>query len=265
MVCPKCGKEIDNNLKFCESCGEVVTVAPIAKKKKIGKKFIIIIVAIVIVAFFAVFWGLDEGGANDNPLVGENAGANVNNLVIQTGKDDIFGGVVFNLTVDEFVQAYNKQVDEDSDTSVEAELDYLYKEKFSESFEDGHLVYKYSSFNYLRPNDEYGILLIAVDTESQKIQFLQYICAVGTSAYYSFEIPARIFSVVDTEVEYPFKGDYSSYEKRFEDVLDFYGKSETKVFFDNNISYTLPGVGSDDLISVAIIACAKESEFVKGN
>ena len=44
MKCTKCGKEIDNDSKFCDGCGEtVIAETPAAPKKKVSKKLIAII------------------------------------------------------------------------------------------------------------------------------------------------------------------------------------------------------------------------------
>ncbi len=222
------------------------------------KKILAILMALLTLASLAAC-----GGDSDNVAV--NGTDTSNEMIVKTGLDDIFGGVAFNLTIDEFVEAYNKQVDQDSDTSTEAELNYLYRENFSESTEEEFLVYKYSSFNLLRPADEYALLRITVNVETKKVQYIEYICALGSSAYYSFEIPARVFSVIDPEVKYPAQGDYSSYENRFIEILNYYENSDSKIFFDNNISYKFPDAGDEDFLSIAAIACTESSKFMIAN
>ena len=52
MTCNKCGKELEENVKVCDSCGETVTET--TKPKKKNKKLIAIIAAVVAVLVLVV-------------------------------------------------------------------------------------------------------------------------------------------------------------------------------------------------------------------
>lgn len=64
MTCNKCGKELEENVKVCDSCGEAVTET--TKPKKKNKKLIAIIAAVVAVLVFVIALGSGDDNSQEN-------------------------------------------------------------------------------------------------------------------------------------------------------------------------------------------------------
>ena len=68
MKCPKCGKEIANDIVYCEYCGE--KVVPVAAKKKLPL-WLIIVGALIVVALIVIF--CYDSSPESQPLPDEEA------------------------------------------------------------------------------------------------------------------------------------------------------------------------------------------------
>lgn len=98
MKCTKCGKEIDNNSKFCEGCGEaIVAEIPTAPKKKLSKKLIAIIAVVVAAVILVV--ALASGGDSSS-------------LTVPYDND---AGAVLNMTLEQFNTNFNQALDDISE------------------------------------------------------------------------------------------------------------------------------------------------------
>lgn len=101
MTCNKCGKELEENTKICDSCGEVVVEAPTPKKKK-NKKLIAIIAAVVaVIILFCCFGSDDEDSQNDG------SGVNDSNQVVKIEDvevEKIGDNYVFDITYENFCE-----------------------------------------------------------------------------------------------------------------------------------------------------------------
>ncbi len=93
MVCPKCGKEINESTKFCDGCGEEIIQSPVLSKKKPKKKLIAIIAALVAVIILVVSLASDGGGG----------------LTVESDNDT---GAVLNITLDEYTENFGVKLDE---------------------------------------------------------------------------------------------------------------------------------------------------------
>ena len=96
MKCTKCGKEIDDDSKFCDGCGEtIVAETQAAPKKKLSKKLIAIIAVVVAAVILVV--SLASGGGDSSSL---------------TVPYENETGAVLNITFDEFTENFGETMDE---------------------------------------------------------------------------------------------------------------------------------------------------------
>ncbi|MGN1169428.1 MAG: zinc-ribbon domain-containing protein, partial [Acutalibacteraceae bacterium] len=164
MICKNCGKEIVDDAKFCENCGTAVEVVPIqpeqavetpreqsvtepvqtppvteniqpnqapetvqeiGKKKHVKfkdlppkqkKKRAIIGVICLLIALILII--SDCIGAAEKA-------EDKNEHIIETGNDDVFGGVSFDLTLEEFVETFNRCAENDTEYESVAELNKI--------------------------------------------------------------------------------------------------------------------------------------------
>lgn len=105
MVCPKCGKEINENTKFCDSCGEEIIQPPVVPKKKSKKKLIAVIAVLVAVIILVVSLASSGSGG----------------LTVESDNDT---GAVLNLTRDELNAKINQAIDDIGEYSGQGENDF---------------------------------------------------------------------------------------------------------------------------------------------
>ena len=103
MKCTKCGKEIDNDSKFCDGCGEtIVAETQAAPKKKFSKKLIAIIAVVVAAVILVV--ALASGGESSSLTVPyeNDAGAvlNMNLNEFNTKLNEKFSTIESNLGIE---------------------------------------------------------------------------------------------------------------------------------------------------------------------
>lgn len=257
MVCKNCGKELTENTKFCDGCGTTVDNTEIAPKKKKKGKLAIIILAVIAVVFIGLVALSDSDSQND--------------FIVETGIDDIYGGVAFNLTLDEFINKYNSCVEANKEYDLAADFDKLDSNNFEkiESYE-GTSSYAYS-FGYTTGTfpmvkfNTLGILAITVNDSTEKIQSVKYVWQAENynteeaKNNYHYTIPARIFSMVHSEIAFPYNDDYSSYY----DFLKNYYDCEDIIVLEGNTLYGVPDTGSDDFFGFQMIAATDDSEFYR--
>ncbi len=96
MTCNKCGKQLEENTKFCDGCGTDLTAqvsnasTPAKPKKKRKTLLIIVIVCIAVIALLASL----GGGSSD--------------LTVANDNDT---GALFNLTFDEYTNEFGENLD----------------------------------------------------------------------------------------------------------------------------------------------------------
>lgn len=226
MTCNKCGKELEENVKVCVSCGEAVTET--TKPKKKNKKLIAIIAAVVAVLVFVIALGSgDESSENESKKVNENS----NSYVVETGFDDAFGGVSFDITFDEFIEKYNACVDEDEEYELVKEMRFLNKDDFvtktQEENKFGTKLIIYSK-KFGTDYQNLGTLDIYVNGENDKIQMIEWRTFESEAKFnseeavtnYQFVLPASFFSFVDDEIDFPYDDNPKSYAGLFSEILD---------------------------------------------
>lgn len=228
MTCNKCGKELEENTKICDSCGEAVAEASTPKKKK-NKKLIAIIAAVVavIILVFSLGSGDDTIENHDE----EKSNENINSYLVETGFDDAFGGVSFDITFEEFIEKHNAYVDEDEEYELVKEMRFLSKEDFSKNtqeknkFDTKLIIY---SKKFGTDYQNLGTLDIYVNGENDKIQMIEWRTFESEAKFnseeavtnYQFVLPASFFSLVDDEIDFPYDDNPKSYAGLFSEILD---------------------------------------------
>ncbi len=281
MFCSKCGKEIGGNSKFCEACGTAVEQATqsaastaeiiengkkkrvkfkdLPKKKKITR---IVIAGICFLIAFVIILGDASGGAG-----------NVEGYIVETGNDDIFGGVSFDLTLEEFVDEYNSALDNDEEYDLAASMNKISLSDFeSADSGDGWTAYKmsfgYTTGGIIPTSHILAALLFTVNTETEKIQAVKYIWNADgynteqAEQNYYFKIPARIMSFFIKEIDYPYNGDTSSYIDFFEKYQDEVENNDTSAVRSGNLIYGLFDTGDSSVIGFQALAASENSEFL---
>lgn len=247
MKCTKCGKEIDNDSKFCDGCGEtIIAETPAAPKKKVSKKLIAIIAVVVAAVILVV--ALASGSDTDS-----------NSLAVETGEDDAYGGVAFNLTLEEFVEKYNASLGEYD------VFDKIIMSNFKEITSDpGTHSYTYD-FGYTSGSTYHSLATVSFQTNDTtgKIQAVSYIWKADgyntekAKDNYYYTRPARIFSFFYDKIEYPTDGNISSYCNL---IAGFDGKDTTVEVLDNT-TYGLFNTGNESLLGIRFIAMTPDSEL----
>lgn len=252
MKCSKCGKEIDNNSTLCEGCGETIaTETPTAPKKKLSKKLIAIIAVVVaaVILVIALASGGDESSSSEKS----------NSLVVETGEDDAYGGVAFNLTLEEFVEKYNASLGEYDG------LNKITMSNFKEITSDpGTHSYTYD-FGYTSGSTYHSLATASFQTNDTtgKIQAVSYVWKADgynteeAKDNYYYTRPARIFSFFYDKIEYPTDGNISSYCNL---IASFDGK-DTPIEVLDNTTYGLFNTGNESLLGIRFIAMTPESEL----
>ncbi len=143
MVCKNCGKELAENIKFCDSCGTTVDNTLATPKKKKSKTWIILLAPIVIFLILALLLLAPESDTSNETNLG--------------------------FTLAEFVDRYNSTVDAHlyQDTTakqlvevkdmLKLDVDYFYQEDGDENF------YSASNNGFLN----YGVLM---EDSGEKVQ-----------------------------------------------------------------------------------------------
>ena len=189
MVCPKCGKEINENTKFCDGCGEEIIQPPVVPKKKSKKKLFAIIVAVVVVLISII--AMTSGETIDNP-----------NVIKSEVGSEAFGDVSFDITFDEFIELYNDCVYEDEEYDSVRQMRYLHKEDFEKQVNyEAQLIMYEKKFGTTYEN--LGALSIFVNSQNDKIQSMEWRCKAAESDYateqaiinYHYTLPASFFSL----------------------------------------------------------------------
>ncbi len=193
-----------------------------------------------------------------------------NNMVISVSEgSEYYGGVAFNLTLEEFVEQYNtklyevydqytaelneiklsdfKQVDTDDGTNIKS----YYYNYYALTTYNGLPVYDYS--------DQLGMIAIDVDKTSGYVQSV--IWGVTDSAInateecannYLYTEPSRFFSLVDSNLEF---GDESAYKEIFDEI------SEGEQLWRGDSIYTMNGLVEGGGYLFSIRATTSDSEW----
>ncbi len=108
MYCSKCGKEIDDDSKFCEHCGNNVTEIKAKHNLTINSK-VIIVTLFIIIGIIMIFIGFNIFKNNDsnntitfNSNNTSNESTRIEDLVVQEHN----GYKTFNFTIDDVIRAY---------------------------------------------------------------------------------------------------------------------------------------------------------------
>lgn len=284
MICKNCNQEISNDSAFCDKCGADVTEksedktaetkvetkieiekadSPAPSAKPQNKKPIII--GICIAAAAVIFIGFIGFIILIGSFFGSTGGEN--EFIVETGNDDIYGGVSFDLTLSEFIEKYNAMIEEDAEYESVADMQKIsYHDFKNDGVKDGLHNYIYS-FGYTTgtypfvTNHELASLLISVNTETEKIQAVKYVWeAEGYNTddamiNYYYKIPAKIFSLIYSELDYPYGGDYSDYE----DMLNSLYESDEPFEFTGNMVYGLFDTGTSRFWGIQFVALTEDS------
>lgn len=250
MVCPKCGKEINEKTKFCDGCGEEIIQPPVVPKKKSKKKLIAIIVAVVVVLISII--AMTSGETSDNP-----------NVIKSEVGSEAFGDVSFDITFDEFIELYNDCVYEDEEYDSVRQMRYLHKEDFEKQVNyEAQLIMYEKKFGTTYEN--LGALSIFVNSQNDKIQSMEWRCKAAESDYateqaiinYHYTLPASFFSFVDDDIDFPYNKNSTSYAELFSEVLDkddglvIKGDSFYKLLYNEN-----------GIMSISFSAATDDSQY----
>ncbi|MGN0546506.1 MAG: zinc-ribbon domain-containing protein [Acutalibacteraceae bacterium] len=224
------------------------------KEKK--KRAIIGCICLLIALIFMIGDGLSA--------VGKSRGKN--DYIVKTGNDDMFGGVSFDMTLEEFVDTYNIMIEKNAEYDSVAKMESLDIDDFKEADSGVENLTLYSYFfGYSRGSYPYVFftkmaeLGIFVNNDTGLIQEVQYLWRPDgyntdqSEEYYYFELPAKIFSVVYSELDYPFGDDYSDYQDL---LLSLDSNKPYK--FTGNMIYGL--FETDDFLHIEFVALTKDSE-----
>ncbi len=257
MKCAKCGKEIDNDSKFCEGCGEtIVAETSTAPKKKLSKKLIAIIAVVVAAVILVVT--LASGGPSRNPHVIES-----------TSGSEAFGNVSFDITFDEFLESYNACVYEDEEYDSVRQMRYLNKEDFkksSQSIYDSETEIIMYEKNFGTDLKIFGALNVYVNSQNDKIQSIEWRCYMAESEYatqdaydnYNFTLPASFFCFFDDDVTFPYDKDVASYAGILTELLE----KDSGLIEKGDCFYQIL-YNNNGLASVTFSAATEDSQFFK--
>ena len=269
MNCKKCGKEIEDGSTLCENCGEATT----PPKKKLRKKLIAIIAVVVAAVILVVSLASGDessekaevaclgacGGNSDDVTV--NGTDTSNEMIVKTGLDDNFGGVAFNLTIDEFIENYNHYISEDTSAGF-AKHYFESEDDFEKSTIDSFTIYS-KSFGYYSGStyNELAYLSIYVNENTNKIQLLEYFWQIDgynndeSGNNYYHVLPARLISIVDNSIEFPLNGNTDSYRAVLDEILS----NDTGMILEEDYFYKY--VGKDNVSGIILAAATKDSIF----
>lgn len=205
-----------------------------------------IIAAILVILL--VFSGI--GGTGENSMV----------ISVSEGSE-YYGGVAFNLTLEEFVEQYNAKLYEVYDQYT-AELNELRMSKFrvvnDAQDETNQKTYCCEFYGY--KGGVFGTLFIGVDKTNGYIQIIQW--GVSESAInrteqsknnYLFTLPSRFFALVDSNLDF---GDESGYKEVFDKI------SEGEVLWQGDSVYHMSPLG-EGVYLFSIFATTSDSEWTK--
>lgn len=245
--------EASPNAKPENLLAKLISLLPKDKKKRTILGGISIVLVLVII-FSSAFGG---GGKNE--------------FVVETGIDDFYGGVAFDLEFGDFIERYNDIVEAESEyESVAALKKISYHDFKNNGVTDGIHQYIYSfgyttgTFPFVQ-NHELASLLIGVNTQTDKIQIVKYVWQTDNyntddaMQYYYLELPAKIFSVFYSEIEYNHEGDYEDYKK----LVDSLPKDGYD--FSGNTMYGLFNTGTEKYMGFQMAAVTKDSEAYKSS
>lgn len=257
MKCTKCGKEIDNDSKFCDGCGEtVIAETPAAPKKKVSKKLIAIIAVVVAAVILVV--ALASGGTSRNPHV----------IASESGSE-AFGNVSFDITFDEFLDLYNACVYEDEEYDSVRQMRYLDKEDFEKSAQniydsETQIIMYEKKFGTSLQN--LGALSIHVNSQNGKIQTIEWVCFSLESKYatqdaydnYNFTLPASFFCFFDNDITFPYDKEVTNYANLLSELLN----NDSRVIEKGDCFYQIL-FHESGLTSVSFSAATEDSQFFK--
>ena len=240
--------ETSPNAKPENLLAKLISLLPKDKKKRTILGGISIVLVLVII-FSSAFGG---GGKNE--------------FVVETGIDDFYGGVAFDLEFGDFIERYNDIVEAESEyESVAALKKISYHDFKNNGVKNGIHQYIYSfgyttgTFPFVQ-NHELASLSIGVNTQTDKIQVVTYVWQTDNyntndaMEYYYFELPAKIFSIFYSEIEYNHEGDYEDYKKLVDSL------PEDGYDFSGNTMYGLLNTGTEKYMGFQMAAVTKDSE-----
>lgn len=192
-----------------------------------------------------------------------------NDYIVKTGNDDMFGGVSFDMTLEEFVDKYNTIVKNSTEYESVATMESIDIDGFDET-DSGirnitSYVYSfgyYSQSYYSIQHNELAALMISVNDETNLIQGVKYVWKADgyntdqAKENYYYKIPAKIFSIIYSELDYPYDDNYSDYENMISSLVD----SNKAYEFTGNMIYGLFDTGTDDFYGIQFVALTKDSE-----
>lgn len=234
---------------------KLISLLPKDKKKRTILGGISIVLVLVII-FSSAFGG---GGKNE--------------FVVETGIDDIYGGVAFDLEFGDFIERYNERIEADEEYESVAEMQKIsYFDFKNNGVTDGIHQYIYSfgyttgTFPFVQ-NHELASLSIGVNAETDKIQIVKYVWQAdnynndNAMQNYYFKLPAKIFSLFLSDIDYPYDGDFSDYQE----LITKLSKKDLPHEFSGDTMYGLFDTGTDKYLGFQVIALTKDSELYKNS
>lgn len=249
-VCPSVAVETSstNSVQFPAQLSSEVPGTALQKQKNISKRGKIIIIssaAFLLIAIILCFI-IDGDGTNS--------------MIVETGKDDYFGGVAFDLTLNEFIENYNYCIDETEEYDIVRQDMYLVSDNFEKQdclLEGFHLYYYRFGYTSNNQFNTMARITFMVNDNTQRINTIEYIYRIGgynsddAEINYWCKLPSRIFSLFDSNIIYE-KDNYSSYMDLLKKVVD---KTH---YYKSGILYT--ALSNEEDASFSLNACTEASQ-----